>query len=219
MKHLERMDLISKIGRHLQSTMTTVDINVYLSSFKVKTPNLSMADSKWVYVKEILGPIDESIIIRIAKDLGLYNSAEVAPGSIQLKSQLDKTSMPICRDDFEKALKDVETDPSNAIGMASTTLESICKVILDEFEVPYPTDESLQPLIKSVFQTMNLSPDGYADPDLKRVLGGLSNAGSGLAVLRTKYSTFHGKGVTAATRKETRKACCKCFNHSGDVSN
>lgn len=103
--------------------------------------------------------------------------------------------MQVCREDFEKALRDVDVDAPNAIGMASTTLESICKAILDEFEVPYPNDESLQPLLKSVFQSMNLSPDGHADPDLKRVLGGLSNAGSGLAVLRTKYSTFHGKGV------------------------
>lgn len=195
MKHQERMELISKIGRYLQSTMTTIDINAFFHSYKVKTPNLSVADSKWIYVKEILGSVDESVVIRIAKDIGLFNPTEFAPGSAQLIRELNNSSMQICRDDFEKALKDVETDPPNAIGMASTTLESICKAILDEFEVPYPADESLQPLLKLVFQKMNLSPDGRADSDLKRVLGGLSNAGSGLAVLRTKYSTFHGKGA------------------------
>jgi hypothetical protein len=205
MKNLERVELISKIGRHLQSTMTTTDINTYLSAFKIKTPNLSMADSKWIYVKEILAPVDELLIIKIAKDLGIYSPSETAPGTVQLINQLDKTSMQVCRDDFEKALNDVETDAPNAIGMASTTLESICKAILDSFEVPYPNDESLQPLLKSVFQTMHLSPDGHADPDLKRVLGGLSNAGSGLAVLRTKYSTFHGKGATQL-RLEKRHA-------------
>lgn len=154
-----------------------------------------MASSKWVYVKEILAPLDDELIIKIAKDLDLYSAAEIAPGTSQLITQLNKTSMQVCREDFEKALRDVDVDAPNAIGMASTTLESICKAILDEFEVPYPNDESLQPLLKSVFQSMNLSPDGHADPDLKRVLGGLSNAGSGLAVLRTKYSTFHGKGA------------------------
>lgn len=195
MKPLDRLELISRIGRYLQSTMTTRDINLYLSSFKIKTPNLSMADSKWVYVKEILASVDEAVLIKIARDLDIYETSEIVPGTSQLITQLDKASMQICRDDFEKALRDVETDAPNAIGMASTTLESICKAILDAFKVPYPSDESLQPLLKSVFQTMNLSPDGHADPDLKRVLGGLSNAGAGLAVLRTKYSNFHGKGV------------------------
>jgi abortive infection Abi-like protein len=205
MKPIEQMELISKIGRHLQANMTTKEINVYMARFSVKTPNLFMADSKWVYVKDILATVDESVIIRIAKDLSLFDPAEVVLGSAQLLTQLDRTSMQVCRDDFERALKDVEVDPPNAIGMASTTLESICKGILDAFETPYPSDESLQPLLKSVFQTMKLSPDGHADPDLKRVLGGLSNAGSGLAVLRTKYSTFHGKGASQL-RLEKRHA-------------
>jgi hypothetical protein len=205
MKPIEQIELISNIGRHLQANMTTREINAYMGRFQVRTPNLSMADSKWVYVREILATIDESVIIRIAKDLGIYSPAEVAPGSTQLINQLDKESMQVCRDDFEKSLKDVESDPANAIGMASTTLESICKAILDAFEVSYPNDESLQPLLKLVYQTMNLSPDGHADPDLKRILGGLSNAGLGLAVLRTKYSTFHGKGVNQL-RLEKRHA-------------
>jgi hypothetical protein len=205
MKPVEQIKLIDKIGRHLQANMTTTDINLYFSRFRVKTPNLSMADSKWVYVKEILATVDETIIIKIAKDLELYDLGEVAPGSVQLISQLGQMSMQVCRDDFEKALKDVETDPANAIGMASTTLESISKAILDALDVPYPNDESLQSLLKLVFQIMNLSPDGHADPDLKRVLGGLTNAGFGLAVLRTKYSTFHGKGVNQL-RLEKRHA-------------
>ncbi len=195
MKPVDQLKLIDQIGRHLQSTMTTKDINVYMSRFGVDTPNLSMADSKWVYVKDILAKVDEGVIIKIAKDLDLYDSAETIFGSSQLISQLNNESMRVCKDDFEMALKDVESNPANAIGMASTTLESICKAILDVFEVSYPNDESLQPLLKLVYQTMNLSPDGHADPDLKRVLGGLSNAGLGLAVLRTKYSTFHGKGA------------------------
>ena len=69
MKPVEQIKLIDKIGRHLQASMTTRDINMYMSRFNVKTPNLSMADSKWVYVRDILSTVDESIIIRIAKDL------------------------------------------------------------------------------------------------------------------------------------------------------
>ena len=152
MKHFERVELISKIGRHLQSKMTTTDINTYFSTFTINTPNLSMAENKWLYVKEILGPIDESIIIRIAQDLGMHELREVVPGSTQLITHLEKTSMQVCRDDFEKALRDVEIDPPNSIGMASTALESICKAMLDVFEEPYPKNKSLQPLLKLVLK-------------------------------------------------------------------
>ncbi|MCP4140783.1 MAG: abortive infection family protein [Chloroflexi bacterium] len=205
MKHTERVDLISKIGRHLQSTMTTTDINTYFSTFRIQTPNISMADNKWLYVKEILGTIDENIIVNIAKDLELFNSFETVSSAAHLLRQFDKTSMKVCQDDFEKAVQDVETNPANAIGMASTALESICKAMLDAFKEPYPKDESLQPLLKTVFKILDLSPAGHADPDLKRILGGLSNAGAGLAVLRTKYSTFHGKGANQL-RLEKRHA-------------
>src|SRR6185503_3721798 len=133
MKPIERFDLISKIGRHLQSAMTTTDINVYLKTFGVKTKDITMADSKWVYVKELLSDVDEQTIIRIAQDLGLEIPTVIA-GSIQLKNLLDGSAMRVGRADFEKALQDIDTDPPNAIGMASTTLESICKAILDAFE-------------------------------------------------------------------------------------
>lgn len=113
-----------------------------------------------------------------------------------LKSLLDGSAYIHCREDFNKALRDAETDPANAIGMACTTLESICKAILDEIGTPYPKDESLHSLQKSVFQEIKLSPDAHADEDIKRTLGGLVNVGAGIAVLRTKYSTFHGKGAT-----------------------
>jgi len=69
MKPIEQIELISKIGRHLQANLTTTEINAYMGRFKVNTPKLAMADSKWVYVRDILSTVDESIIIRIAKDL------------------------------------------------------------------------------------------------------------------------------------------------------
>lgn len=192
---LNRLELIDKIGRELQARMTTSDINVYLGAFGVETEDISMASSKWVYVKRLLSDVDESVIIKIASDLGLDIPSVVSASTQQLRDLLDGSALQYCQEDFDRALQNVETDPSNAIGMASTTLESICKAILDGFGKEYPKDESLQSLLKSVQAEMNLSPEAHADPEIKRILGGLVNAAVGIATLRTRYSTFHGKGA------------------------
>jgi hypothetical protein len=88
----------------------------------------------------------------------------------------------------------VDADPAQAMASASSTLESICKAILDSFKLDYPKDQSLQPLLKAVFSAMNLSPEMQAEEEIRRVLGGLLNAAIGIGVLRTKYSAAHGRG-------------------------
>lgn len=50
---------------------------------------------------------------------------------------------------------------------------------------------------------MDMSPEGHADLDIKRVLGGLLKAAIGIGVLRTKYSGFHGKGKNQNSQKLT----------------
>lgn len=194
MNNIERLGLIDQIGRELQQRMTTTDIYAYLGGFGVKHDNKKIVESKWIYVKSLLGNVDEDRIINIAKELGLEVPMSLGNAVIGLKAFLAEGGLVSCQEDFDRALKFVDSDPPTAIGMASTTLESICKAILDECKEKYPKDESLQPLLKSVFSKMDLSPDGHADPDIKRILGGLFNAGVGLATLRTKFSAAHGRG-------------------------
>ena len=195
MKPKDRMDLIIQIGRELQAEMTTTDINTYLCDFGIKTLDITMASSKWVYVKQLLSDVDDSVIIKVAMDLGLdIPSQPLASSTDDFRKILQQHSIEACIEDFDRAISNLESDPANAVGMASTTLETMCKAILDTMGESYPKDESLTSLYKEVQSIMNLSPEGYADPQLKRILGGLTNTAAGLATLRTKFSTFHGRG-------------------------
>jgi hypothetical protein len=90
-------------------------------------------------------------------------------------------------------MKSVETDPEQAMGNASSILESICKSILERLDKNLPKDQTLKSLIKATYGAMNLSPDSHADPDIKQVLGGIANAAIGIGVIRTKHSSFHGR--------------------------
>lgn len=79
MQALERIDLISRIGRELQSRMGYSDIDAYFGAYGINYKDFQpSSNSKWVYVKELLANVDNEIILTIANELELdhnYSSA------------------------------------------------------------------------------------------------------------------------------------------------
>ena len=69
MKVSEKLDLIDKIGRELQSRYTFIEIDNYLAEFQIKGLENFDINSKWAYVKSCLKGIDTTIILSIADDL------------------------------------------------------------------------------------------------------------------------------------------------------
>lgn len=79
MQALQRIDLISQIGRELQSRMGYSEIAAYFGAYGIDCKNFQpSSNSKWVYVKELLANVDENTILTIAEELELnhnYSSA------------------------------------------------------------------------------------------------------------------------------------------------
>jgi hypothetical protein len=73
MKKLDRIELIDKIGRELQSRMTFSEIDAYLKSYKIDINGFEKANSKWLYVKDILPNTTDKIILEIASELKMTN--------------------------------------------------------------------------------------------------------------------------------------------------
>jgi hypothetical protein len=68
-KQTERLDLINRIGREVQSRMTYQDIGIYFKGFGInKTPN-QLVNSKWIYAKEFLEDASDELICTVADDL------------------------------------------------------------------------------------------------------------------------------------------------------
>lgn len=81
MRAIDRLNLLDKIGRELQSRMTYSDIDIYLGAFGVDTKKkTSSANSKWLYVKELLRDTGESTLFRLADELGLEHSFQSSRG-------------------------------------------------------------------------------------------------------------------------------------------
>ncbi len=101
--------------------------------------------------------------------------------------------------DFERALTEADTDPSDAITAACATVESVCKCILDEMGKPYPVNKDIKGLVGEVARHLNLSPGRPDLPkeweqDIRTILSGLFNVISGIGALRTHAGDAHGKG-------------------------
>ena len=185
--------------------MNTSGINIFLGGFGIEHEMVNIVPSKRVYVEQLLSDVSNSLLLQIARELDIETPKASTVTATDFHAYLDKGGFQSAAHDFERALEYLQSDAEQALGSASSTLESICKLILDAFAEPYPKDESMQPLLKAVFEKMDLSPEGHADPDIKRVLGGLLNSAIGIGLLRTKYSGFHGKGQEQKNKRLTER--------------
>lgn len=80
MKVLERIDLLDKVGRELQARMTFSEIDVYLAAHGVDCKGFQpSANSKRVYVKEVLADSSEELILTIANELEIEHNFSIAP--------------------------------------------------------------------------------------------------------------------------------------------
>lgn len=71
MRISEKLALIDKIGRELQSRFTTSEIDLFLAEFGVAPPKEVQVNSKWVYSKAALSGVPEATVIRIAAELDM----------------------------------------------------------------------------------------------------------------------------------------------------
>lgn len=75
MKRLEKINLIDIIGRELQSIMTFSEIDAYFTEYGIPTDHQPSANSKWVYVKEVLAGVEDEIVLEIANELEIDHPA------------------------------------------------------------------------------------------------------------------------------------------------
>jgi hypothetical protein len=106
--------------------------------------------------------------------------------------------------DFERALNDADTDPGGAITSACSTVESVCKCLLDQLGRPYPSKKDISHLVQEVQRHLDLSPARLDIlPDVKQIVTGLATVAGGIGALRTHGGDAHGRGVGIAPSEPT----------------
>jgi len=168
MKKLERLEIIDKIGRELQSRMTYVDIDTYLSGYGIATEHKPSLNSKYIYVKEILGKASDEIVIDIANELKIEHPAISniplikdndinfwKPGHFKLfishlasfkatigalKRELEKYGISsfVAHDDIEPTKQWQEE-----IEKALFSMDALCAVLMPKFNLSKWTDQEI----------------------------------------------------------------------------
>lgn len=67
----QKLALVDKIGRELQSRYSFQEIDAFLNEFGVARPTTATSNSKWVYVKTALGGVPNEVVLQVAEELGV----------------------------------------------------------------------------------------------------------------------------------------------------
>ena len=118
----------------------------------------------------------------------------LAAPSISLKESIKKRNISVLNEEFDRALRTVETSPKDALSAACNILESVCKVYIDEEALEMPAKQDLQPVWSVVRKDLGFDPSQVEDRDLKVILSGLISTVHGIGALRTHASSAHGSG-------------------------
>ena len=150
-------------------------------------------ERKKLDVKKTLHHIDGETLLKIAIDLGV-ETPDYIPSIPVFKNEL-KSSYETASQTFEKAFKNVEEDPSLAIGLANSALESIIKEILkdDRIDVVWNEKDTLSNLVKSICKAFKLTTDSEMPNEIKTISSSLLNACKAIDDLRSDKTIFHGK--------------------------
>jgi hypothetical protein len=74
MKPSERLGILEKIGSTLQARYTFHEIDEYLGTIGIETPETFPVNSKRIYAKTVLAKASDKVLAEIAEDLGLGGS-------------------------------------------------------------------------------------------------------------------------------------------------
>ena len=141
-----------------------------------------------------------------------YKVVAVATNTVAAMALKDKAKaldLGSVHADFERALSEAESDPADAITSACSTVESVCKCILDEMAKPYPANKDIKGLLTEVAKHLNLSPGRDDLPkeweqDIRQILSGL-------------FSVVGGIGAPAdSCRRRTRQGQKQCARRLQD---
>lgn len=133
-----------------------------------------------------------SDLLKIAIDLGV-DTPDFIPSVPTFKNEI-KADFKTAYDTFTKAYKQIETDPSTAVGLANSALESIIKEILkdDRISSKLSGGETLYKLTSIILKEFNLTNDEHPK-EIKTIGSSLLAINQAIEKLRSEKTNFHGK--------------------------
>lgn len=181
-KYLEKWQIIedrySETGYHIGWT----------PQFEIKYQKDSIA----IDLKSTLHSIDGETLLKIAIELGV-DTPDFIPSIPTFKNIL-KAEYQTAYDTFIKAYKLIDSDPSIAVGLANSALESIIKEILKDERISSKITggETLYKLTSIILKEFNIINQDLPK-EIKTIGSSLLAINQAIEKLRSDKTNFHGK--------------------------
>lgn len=153
---------------------------------------ISYKENKEIDLLQTLHNMNGSDVLKIAIDLGV-DTPDFIPSIPIFKNEL-KSSYKTAHDTFTRACRLIETDPSTAIGLANSALESIIKEILKDERInsKITGNETLYKLTSIILKEFNMASDEHPK-EIKTIGNSLLTINQTIEKLRSEKTNFHGK--------------------------
>lgn len=149
-------------------------------------------DGVSIDLKSTLHTIDGETLLKIAIELGV-DTPDFIPSIPTFKNIL-KADYQTAYDIFVKAYKNIDDDPSLAVGLVNSALESIIKEILKDDRIASKTSggETLYKLTSIILKEFNMSDDNHPK-EIKTIGNSLLAINQAIEKIRSEKTNFHGK--------------------------
>lgn len=136
--------------------------------------------------------------IYIGRNIGMA----AVPGVSAVKESFSGTDLVYVTQQITRMEAAVLNDPGLAIGTAKELVETCCKTILSERGIEIPKKDDLPQLVKRTVKELKLTPSDIPDQakaadTIRILLSNLATITNGIAQLRNKYGTGHGKAASS----------------------
>ncbi len=95
--------------------------------------------------------------------------------------------------DWEKATSRLDSDRDGAVTAARSMLETMCKTVLTELDVPHEDSWDLPKLYHTVASNLGIAPTQHTDSLFKSVFGASQTIVTRVGEMRNKLGDAHGK--------------------------
>lgn len=153
---------------------------------------LVINDNKNIDLNATIHSMPGDILLKVAIDLGV-DTPDFIPSISTFKNEI-KSDYKTAYDTFNKAYKQIETDPSLSVGLANSALESIIKEILkdERLKSKIKGTETLYKLTKIILKEFNISNSNHP-VEIKTIGSSLLAICQSIEKLRSEKTDFHGK--------------------------
>lgn len=164
--------------------------NDYWENFKI----VFKENNKEIDLMQTLHNMSGTDLLKIAIDLGV-DTPDFIPSIPTFRNEI-KADYKTAYDTFNKAIKQIETDPDVAIGLANSALESIIKEIIKDERISSKLsgNETLYRLTSIILKEFNFTVDEFPK-EIKTIGNSLLSINQAIEKLRSEKTNFHGKTI------------------------